>query len=58
MAERRFPPPWIVEDLGTCFVERDSAWQKPAYVYGGLEAQCEGVSSRYLNTLALATGNG
>jgi hypothetical protein len=30
---RRFPPPWSVEDLGTCFVVKDSADQKLAYLY-------------------------
>jgi hypothetical protein len=30
---RRFPPPWSVEDLDACFVVKDSAGQKLAYVY-------------------------
>jgi hypothetical protein len=30
---RRFPPPWTVEDLGSCFVTKDSAGQKFSYVY-------------------------
>jgi hypothetical protein len=29
----RFPPPWIVEELETCFYVCDSAGQKLAYVY-------------------------
>ncbi len=33
MPERRFPPPWSVEDLGAAFVVKDSAGQKLAYVY-------------------------
>ena len=33
MAERRFPPPWSVEDIGACFVVKDGAEQKLAYVY-------------------------
>jgi hypothetical protein len=33
MAERRFPPPWSVEELDACFVVTDSAGQKLAYVY-------------------------
>jgi hypothetical protein len=33
MAEFRFPPPWTVEELGTCFVVKDNAGQKLAYVY-------------------------
>ncbi len=31
--ERRFPPPWIVEELEAAFVVTDSAGQKVAYVY-------------------------
>jgi len=30
---RRFPPPWTVEELDACFVVRDGAGQKLAYVY-------------------------
>ena len=33
MPERRFPPPWFVEDIGAAFVVIDSAGQKLAYVY-------------------------
>jgi hypothetical protein len=33
MAARRFPPPWIVEDLGSCLVVKDSGGQKLSYVY-------------------------
>jgi hypothetical protein len=32
-APRRFPPPWSVEELEACFVVKDSAGQKLAYVY-------------------------
>ena len=32
MKPRRFPPPWSVEELDACFVVRDSAGQKLAYV--------------------------
>jgi hypothetical protein len=31
MAERRFPPPWSVEELDACFVVQDGAGQKLAY---------------------------
>jgi hypothetical protein len=31
--ERRFPPPWSVEELEACFVVKDGAGQKLAYVY-------------------------
>jgi hypothetical protein len=30
---RRFPPPWSVDELEACFVVKDSAGQKLAYVY-------------------------
>jgi hypothetical protein len=30
---RRFPPPWSVEELDACFVIKDDAGQKLAYVY-------------------------
>ena len=33
MIERRFPPPYSVEDIGAAFVVQDSAGQKLAYVY-------------------------
>jgi hypothetical protein len=32
MPERRFPPPWSVEEQGVCFVVKDSTGQKLAYV--------------------------
>ena len=33
LTERRFPPPWIVEELEACFYVCDSTGQKLAYVY-------------------------
>jgi hypothetical protein len=33
MPSRRFPPPWSVEELDACFVVKDEAGQKLAYVY-------------------------
>jgi hypothetical protein len=33
MPDRRFPPPWSVEELDACFVVKDSTGQKQAYVY-------------------------
>jgi hypothetical protein len=33
MPDRRFPPPWTVEDIGTAFVVKDNAGQKLACVY-------------------------
>jgi hypothetical protein len=33
MAERRFPPPWEIEDNGACFIVRDHSGQSLAYLY-------------------------
>jgi hypothetical protein len=33
VTNRRFPPPWSVEELEACFVVRDSNGQQLAYVY-------------------------
>jgi len=34
MNSRRFPPPWSIEELNdACFIVKDSAGQKLAYVY-------------------------
>jgi hypothetical protein len=33
MTERRFPPPWSVDDVGDAFVVRDNTQQKIAQVY-------------------------
>ena len=33
MNNRRFPPPWTVEELNACFVVKDGGGQKLAYVY-------------------------
>ena len=33
MPQRRFPPPWSVEELDACFVVRDANGQALAYVY-------------------------
>jgi hypothetical protein len=33
MTARHFPPPWVVEDNGACFIVRDHAGQALAYVY-------------------------
>ena len=31
---RRFPPPWSVEEMnGACFIVKDGAGQKLAYIY-------------------------
>ena len=33
MAERHFPPPWSIEDNGSCFIVLDHSEQALAYVY-------------------------
>ena len=40
MAERRFPPPWTVEETQPCFIVRDHNEQALAFVY------CEDEPSR------------
>ncbi|MFZ2075838.1 MAG: hypothetical protein WAV38_04135 [Xanthobacteraceae bacterium] len=32
-AQRRFPPPWSVDELEACFIVTDTAGQKLAFVY-------------------------
>ena len=33
MPDRKFPPPWTIEDNGACFVVRDANSQALAYAY-------------------------
>jgi hypothetical protein len=33
MTDRRFPPPWSIEDMGAAYVVKDGGGQKLAYVY-------------------------
>jgi hypothetical protein len=33
MFARRFPPPWTVEELEACFIVKDAAGQKLAFIY-------------------------
>jgi hypothetical protein len=33
MTDRRFPPPWSVEDISAAFVVKDGSGQQLAYVY-------------------------
>jgi hypothetical protein len=33
MPQRRFPPPWTIEELDACFVVKDASGQKLAYIY-------------------------
>ncbi len=32
-AQRRFPPPWSIEDIDAAFLVKDATGQKLAYVY-------------------------
>ena len=42
MPKRRFPPPWIVEDIGAAFVVQDSAGMRLAYCRGGTGVRDDG----------------
>jgi endo-1,4-beta-D-glucanase Y len=33
MTDRRFPPPWSIEETAACYIVRDSDGQALAYVY-------------------------
>ena len=33
MTQRRFPPPWSIDELEACFVVRDHSGQALAYVF-------------------------
>ena len=46
MLERRFPPPWFIEDIGGCFVMRASNDRPLVFIYYG-----EGVARRSLARL-------
>jgi hypothetical protein len=35
MSERRFPPPWFVEDIGGCFVVKASNDRPLLFIYYG-----------------------
>jgi len=46
MFERRFPPPWSIEDIGGCFVVKASNDRPLVFIYYG-----EGVARRSLARL-------
>jgi hypothetical protein len=46
-ANRRFPPPWSVEDIGAVFVVKDSSGQKLAAMYYEEEPGRRSGPSRY-----------
>jgi hypothetical protein len=37
MPQRRFPPPWSIEELAECFIVRDANGLALAYVYFAVE---------------------
>jgi hypothetical protein len=40
MAQRRFPPPWTVEQHNACYIVRDCAGLNLAYVYFQDDTRC------------------
>ena len=46
MPERRFPPPWFIEDVGGCFVVKASNNRPLVFIYSG-----EGFARRSLARL-------
>jgi hypothetical protein len=42
VTDRRFPPPWLVEETAPCFIVRDANGQAVAYVY------CEEAAAKLL----------
>ena len=51
MPDRRFPPPWSVEETDSCYIVRDANEQALAYVYfeGGAGAAGGGQGGRRMN---------
>jgi hypothetical protein len=37
-SNRRFPPPWSIDDMGACYVVKDGGGQELAYIYYEEEA--------------------
>ena len=46
MPERRFPPPWSVEQHDECFIVRDANWQALGYFYFDEEPLRQAVNKR------------
>ena len=51
MSERRFPPPWFIEDIGGCFVVNASNNRPLVFIYYG-----EGVARRSFARLLTRSG--
>ena len=46
MPERRFPPPWSVEETDACFIVRDASGQALGYFYFDEEAHRRAVNNQ------------
>ena len=46
MLDRRFPPPWTVDELAKCFVVRDDNGQALSYLYFDDDAHRRAVNKR------------
>jgi hypothetical protein len=46
---RGLRPPWSVEELEACFIVKDDAGQKLAFIYYEDEPQCQATGVRRLN---------
>ena len=45
MTDRRFPPPWTLDEHDECFIVRDADGQALAYVY--FEEERDGAAARW-----------
>ena len=46
MTDRRFPPPWSIEELDECFIVRDADGQALGYFYFDEEQQSPAIDRR------------
>jgi len=46
MTDRRFPPPWSIEELDECFIVRDANGQALGYFYFDEEQQSPAIDRR------------
>jgi hypothetical protein len=46
MTDRRFPPPWSIEELDECFIVRDADGQALGYFYFDQEQQSPAIDRR------------
>jgi len=57
MPQRRFPPPWSVEETDACFIVRDKNGQALAYVYFEEEPGRSARRHTRMTTTTLGTPN-